>query len=206
MLSWHNLSRTSSGGWGDSLEQVVWVLVTQRQEKFSVNNQKLFIETQWCNNCIYNIFIERNCHFCSVWETDNWGIWLVQFFCFIHFFGMWGFCWRGFSSWRDFFSYSLVFDTDIGSLPSSTYFYRFPDWITNHRPFRILQLLFYKSANQMRWSTSLGRLSLPRIRFWLVIQSNHNIRAWLIKDPCPLLVGWVSLFTWTKTKSKDLIF
>ena len=34
---WHNPSGTFSDGWGDSLEQVAWVLETQRQEKLSVN-------------------------------------------------------------------------------------------------------------------------------------------------------------------------
>ena len=60
---WHNLSGTSSDGWGRSLEQVARVPATQRQEKLSVNNLQLFIETLWCNNNISNIFIERNCHF-----------------------------------------------------------------------------------------------------------------------------------------------
>ena len=30
---------------GGSLDQVAWVLATQRQEKLSINNQRLFIET-----------------------------------------------------------------------------------------------------------------------------------------------------------------
>ena len=34
-----------------------------------------------------------------------------------------------------------------------------------------------------------GRVSLPIIWFWLVIQSNHNIGVWLIKDPIPCFVG-----------------
>ena len=34
-----------------------------------------------------------------------------------------------------------------------------------------------------------GKTIPSRYQFWLVIQSNHNIRAWLIKDPRPRLVG-----------------
>ena len=38
-------------------------------------------------------------------------------------------------------------------------------------------------------NASVGRVSLPRIRFRLVIQSNHNIGTWLIMDPRPQLMG-----------------
>ena len=37
---WHNLSGTSSDGWDGLLEQVAFVLATQRQEKLFVNNLK----------------------------------------------------------------------------------------------------------------------------------------------------------------------
>ena len=135
----------------------------------------------------------------------------------IQFFGEWGFYWRGFSSWRDFFSFSLVFGMDIGCLlssePKNIYFYRgfplgqtSPSGLTNHRSFCILFLLFDWSASQMCWSTSAGRVSLPRIKFRLIIQSNHNIGAWLIKDPSPYFLGEVFFFTLTKTKIKNLIF
>ena len=43
---WYISSRTSYDGRGGSLEQVARVPATQRQEKLSVNNQQLFIETQ----------------------------------------------------------------------------------------------------------------------------------------------------------------
>ena len=59
--------------------------------ELSVNNQPLFIETQ-------------KCRFCSNWETDYWGISLVQSFYLTQFFREWGFWWRGFSYGRDFFS------------------------------------------------------------------------------------------------------
>ena len=49
---WYNLSGTSFDDWGGWLEQITWVMVTQKQEKLSVNNQQLFIETQWCNNIL----------------------------------------------------------------------------------------------------------------------------------------------------------
>ena len=35
---WHNLFGTSSDGGGDSLDQVVWLLATQRQEELAFNN------------------------------------------------------------------------------------------------------------------------------------------------------------------------
>ena len=54
---WHNLSRTFSDSEGGLVEQVAWVFATWRQEKFSVNNKQLFIETQWSNNNIYTIYI-----------------------------------------------------------------------------------------------------------------------------------------------------
>ena len=50
----------------------------------------------------------------------------------IQFSGEWGFCWRGFSSLRNFFSYSLVYGMDIGyvlsSNPKNIYFYRRHSW------------------------------------------------------------------------------
>ena len=58
---WQNPSGTSFDGGGSSLEQDAWVPATQRQEKFSINNQQLFIGMYLCNN-IFNIFIERNYH------------------------------------------------------------------------------------------------------------------------------------------------
>ena len=145
----------------------------------------------------------RNCRFCCVWrqtmEVLGWG----SFFCFfylIQFFGEWDFCWRSFSFWRDFLSYSLVFSIDIGSLLSynskNICFYwgfpvgtNIPDGLTNLRSYCILLLLFDWSTNEMCWSTSVRIVSLPHIRFWYVIQSNHYIGTWLIKNPSPRLVG-----------------
>ena len=189
---------------------ICWsLLATQRQKKkkknvlLTINNYLLKQNgVTIIYPIIYNIskiFIERNCRFCRIWETE-----IVVFgwrsFSILFNFSERGFCWRGFNSWRYFFSYSLVFGMDIGSFllinPKNIYFLlRFPlgtnipDWLTNHRSFCILLLLFDWSGNQMCWSTSMRRVSLPRIRFWLVIQSNHNIGAWLIKDPSPSLVG-----------------
>ena len=48
----------NKGDSSDSLGRGARVLATQRQEKLSVNNKQLFIETQWCNNYIYNIYME----------------------------------------------------------------------------------------------------------------------------------------------------
>ena len=48
--------------WG----QIACVLAAQRQEKLYVNNKHLFIETQQCNNNIYNTYIYMYmelCHF-----------------------------------------------------------------------------------------------------------------------------------------------
>ena len=53
MGEWHNLFGTFSDGWGGSLEHVAGMLAIQRQDKLSVNNEELFIETQWCNKYIY---------------------------------------------------------------------------------------------------------------------------------------------------------
>ena len=35
-----------------------------KDKENSFNNQQSFIETQWCNNNIYSVFIERNSRFC----------------------------------------------------------------------------------------------------------------------------------------------
>ena len=43
-----------------SLEQVAWVLATQRQEKLSINN---YLLKPISVTIISNVFIERNCHF-----------------------------------------------------------------------------------------------------------------------------------------------
>ena len=72
------------------------------------------------------------------------------------------------------FFYSLVWILDIFSLLSLKIFIFFIKdniqtnnsyWLTNYRWFRIIPPLFDKSANQMLWSTSVGRISLSRIRF-----------------------------------------
>ena len=55
---WHNPSETSSDGRDSALEEVAWVLVTQRQEVLSVKNEQLLIGTYWYNNNISNISIE----------------------------------------------------------------------------------------------------------------------------------------------------
>ena len=96
------------------------------------------------------------------------------------------FCSSGFSSWRDLFSYSPISFIFFYS-PKNIYYYRgftleknIPNWLTNRRSFRVL-LLFDWSANQMRWPTSMGRVSLPHIKFQVVIKWNHNIGAWLIQ-------------------------
>ena len=41
---------------------------------------------------------------------------LFGWHCLSIFLGDWGFFWRGFNSWIDFFSYSLIFGINIGSL------------------------------------------------------------------------------------------
>ena len=65
-------------------------------------------------------------------------------------------------------------------------------------------LLFDWSANQMCWSTSLGRVYHPCIRFWLVSQSDHNWGAWLMKDPRPSFLEESISFYFNE--NKDLIF
>ena len=137
----------------------------------------------------------------------------MQVFYLIQFFREWGFYWRGFSSWRDFFSYSLVFGKDFRSLLSANpkkhlFLLRIPlatnipHWLTNHISFCILLLLFDWSANQMCWSTFVGRVYLPHIRFWLVIQSNRNIGARIIKDPSPCLVVGSIYFHFNQNKNQ----
>ena len=94
-------------------------------------------------------------------------------------FGEWGFCWRGFSSRRDFFSniLSLVWTSDVFSHLTLKHLFLYwislrtsnPDWLTNHRSFCKLLLLLDWSSNQMCWSMSVGKVYLPFIRFWLVI-------------------------------------
>ena len=128
-------------------------------------------------------------------EVSGWCSFLI-----LHiFFGEWDFCKRGFWSWREFFSYSHVFGMNIEYHlhfnPENIFLLRIPLGtnipysLTNHRSFRISPLLFNWSANQMRWSTSMGRVSLLPYRFSLVFQLNHTIWAWLIKGPKPWHVG-----------------
>ena len=63
---------------------------------------------------------------------------------------------------------SLVWTSDIFSVITLKLIFllRIPmginihDWLTNHRSILIFPLLFDYSANQMHWSTSVGRVSL----------------------------------------------
>ena len=58
----------------------------------------------------------------------------------------------------------------------------------------------------MHQSTYVGRVSLTHIRFWLVIQSNHKIGAWLIKDPAHALWESISFhFNQKKNQKTDLL-
>ena len=93
----------------------------------------------------------------------------------IQFSGEWGFCWRGFSSLRDFFSYSLVYGMDIGyvhsSNPKNIYFYRRLCWgqtfhtglrITDHFVFVYYYFLTsqqIKCADLRRWEEYPFRVS-----------------------------------------------
>ena len=64
-----------------------------KKSTLSINNYLLK------HNGIYtylSIYIYGNYHFCCIWETDIWGVWLVQVFYLTQFFREWGFCWRGF--------------------------------------------------------------------------------------------------------------
>ena len=141
--------------------------------------------------------------FCCIWEVDKWGIWRVQSFYVTRFFEEWGFCWRGFSSWRDFFSYSPVFSMDIGYLLSSNlktiYFFllriplgtNIPDWRTNHRSFDILLFLF---SHPVSWCCRIIRqhfcrgvrssIKRPRI--------GSRWRPVMLKDGIQLIEQWSS--------------
>ena len=119
-------------------------------------------------------------------------------------FSEWGFSWRGFSTLKDFFLYSLVFFRYLLlTLKTCTFIEDSP----GNRSYQILQLFFDWSVNKIHWSTFVGRVPLPHIRFLLVIQSNYKIRAWLIKGPSPHLVGGVSLhINQNKNHRYDLTF
>ena len=80
------------------------------------------------------------------------------------------------------------------------------DWLTNRRSFRILLIPFDASANQIHPSTSVGRVSLRGIRFWLVIQLNHNIDTWLIKGLSPRFVGEILFSLQPKQKTTTWSF
>ena len=94
---------------------------------------------------------------------------------------------------------SLIWTSDIFShltlkimrIPLGTNIYYL---LTNYWSFRVLLQHFDWLANQMRW--------LRLIRFWLVIQSNHNLETWLIKGPSLHLVGEYRFSHQPKQRSK----
>ena len=115
--------------------------------------------------------------------------------------GEWDSCCRGLSSRKHFFFYSLEFGIDIVTLLISTPKKSiFIEGSSGNKHFRLANQSMIISYNSTTfWLVSLsnapifvcGKISLPRIRFWLVPQSKHLIRAWLIKDPSPWLSEWV---------------
>ena len=124
----------------------------------------------------------------------------ITFFYVNQFFGEWGFSWRAIKTWRDFFFFLLLFPVWILAVFSLLILKIciFIEDYPSNKPvisFRFL-LVFDGSANEMRWSTSVGRVSLPRIRFWFVIQSKHHIRVCLIRGFSPRLVGEYLLSQW----------
>ena len=125
---WRNLSGTSSDSWGLFIGTRCLSVGYSKTRKtlLTINN---FLLKHNGATIRYTIYIHGNCViFCCIWEADKWGIWLVQSFYVTQFFGEWGFWWRGFQSWKDFFSYSPVFSMDIRHLlsfdPKSIYFHR----------------------------------------------------------------------------------
>ena len=99
---------------------------------------------------------------------------------------MWDFCWRGFSTLKDvFFLFScLQYEHRISSLLTlKTYFYwGFPrkkyQWLVNQS--LILShssITFWLVSQSIALINVLGRVPLPHIRFWLVIQISNNIRG-----------------------------
>ena len=113
-----------------------------------------------CGNCVT---------FCCIWETDNWGIWLVQSFCYSTFRRVKLLVER-FSSRRYFFSYSPVFGMDIGYLLSSNpKNMNFIDDITENEHSRLpnrSQVISYsinfsliKCADLHLWEENLFRVS-----------------------------------------------
>ena len=97
-----------------------WLLKDKKNFPLAINNYLLKSDG-------VTIIYTKNIYEEIFWETDKWGIWLVKSFYLTQFFGEWDFCGRGFSSCRDFFSYSPVFGMDIGYLlssnPKNIYFY-----------------------------------------------------------------------------------
>ena len=130
---------------------VLWLLATQRQEKSPLTINNYLLKHNGIT-IIYAIYLWKLCRF--LLYLRNRQIWYLLGATFHSFLGEWGFCWRGFGSWRDLFSYSPVFGIDIGYLlssnPKNICFYTVPDWQTNRRSFRNLLLLIDKSVNQMR--------------------------------------------------------
>ena len=125
-----------------------WQLIDKKNSPLAINNYLLkhngvtiiYIYVYICGNCIA---------FCCIWEADKWGIRLVRSFYITQFFGEWGFCWRGFSACRDFFSYSpvfvIVFRFFLLILKTSIFIENslvtnIPNWLTNYRSFCILLL------------------------------------------------------------------
>ena len=124
---WRNLYRTSSDSWNKlpGYSQ----LKDKKNSLLRINNYLLkhkSVTIIYIYICVC-VCVEIVSFFCCTWETDKWDIWLVQSFYVIQFFREWIFCRKGFSCGRNFFSYSPVFDMDIGYLlslnPKNIYFY-----------------------------------------------------------------------------------
>ena len=99
--------------------------------------------------------------FCCIWATDKWGIWLVQSFYVTQFFRGWGFWWRGFSSWRDFF-YFPAFCMDIGYI-----------LLSNHKTSIFIEVPPRKILSRL--ANQLQIILYASITFWLVSPSNDLI-------------------------------
>ena len=133
-------------------------------------------------------------------------------FLFYFIFGEWGFSGEALVPGEISFLILLSF-VFLSSNLKNIYFCRGflrEETFPNGLPITDLFVYFYffltgqplKCADLCQWEV----VSLPRIKFLMFIQSNHNIDVWFIKDPSLRLVGEYSFhFNQSKNQRSDLL-
>ena len=184
------------------MEQVAWVLVTQRQEKPPANTYNYFLKHNNVTIYIYMyiyiyiyIYIYENCDALVVfeWQTIEVHGW-CSLFMVLNFSESEAFAGEalvlGDISFLDF---SSVLTSDIYSLLilKTCIFTKNSCGNKYSRLANRSEIISYScSANQMCRSMTVRTVSLPHIRFFLLVsQSNINIGTYLIKGPRLHLLG-----------------